>query len=222
MNYKNSIVLVFAKTPEEGQVKTRLEPVLGRQGALNLHKALMEKVILTVKTCNLSAMELWVSSNRHHEYFVSLCNSMHIDEKNIREQSGADLGVRMAHAASNALQRAEYVVLLGADCPSVDAEYLNQALQLLEGGEDIVFGPAEDGGYVLLGLRRVPAEVFTEIPWGTADVMQVTRQRLRQAGKKWAELAARWDVDRPEDLLRLTELMPELIEQFEIPAAVEQ
>lgn len=207
MNYKDSIILIFAKTPLMGQVKTRLEPVLGQQGALALHKALMEKVISTVKACDLSAVELWVSANKHHEYFVSLCNSMNIDERDIHEQCGADLGARMAHAASDALRRADYVVLLGADCPSVDAGYLNQALQLLERGEDIVFGPAEDGGYVLLGLRQVPAEIFAEIPWGTAEVMQVSRQRLQQSGKKWTELSERWDVDRPEDLLRLTELM---------------
>lgn len=208
MNFKDSIILVFAKTPVMGQVKTRLETVLGQQGALALHKALMEKVVNTVKECDLSAMELWVSSNKNHEYFVSLCNSMNIAEKDIHEQRGDDLGARMAHAAADALQRADYVILLGADCPSVDAEYLHQALQLLEGGEDIVFGPAEDGGYVLLGLRLVAAEIFTEIPWGTAEVMQLTRQRLLQSGKKWAELPARWDVDRPEDLLRLRDLMP--------------
>jgi len=219
MNYKHSIILVFARSPVVGQVKTRLEPMLGQQGALTLHKALIEQVITTVRDCNLSAMELWVSSNKHHEYFLSLCNSMNI---NIHEQCGSDLGARMAHAASDALQRAHYVVLLGADCPSVDAGYLNQALQLLERGEDIVIGPAEDGGYVLLGLRQVPAEIFTEIPWGTAEVMQLTRQRLQQTGKKWIELSERWDVDRPEDLLRLRESMPELIDRFGIPGAVEQ
>ena len=210
MKYKDSIVLVFAKTPLLGQVKTRLESVLGQQGALALHKALIEAVICTVKGCGLSVMELWVSSNIHHEYFVSLCNLMNIESNNIHEQRGNDLGSRMAHAASTALQRADYVVLLGADCPSVDAGYLTQALQLLEQGEEIVFGPAEDGGYVLLGLRQVPSEIFTQIPWGTAEVMKLSRQRLQQAGKKWVELSERWDVDRPEDLSRLKALMPDV------------
>ena len=210
MKYKNSIVLIFAKTPLMGQVKTRLESVLGQQGAMALHKALIESVISTVKGCSLSAMELWVSSDKHHDYFISLCNLMNIENKDIYEQEGNDLGARMAHAASTALQRADYVVLLGADCPSVDAVYLTQALQLLEQGEEIVFGPAEDGGYVLLGLRQVPSEIFTQIPWGTAEVMKLSRQRLQQAGKKWVELSERWDVDRPEDLSRLKALMPDV------------
>ena len=114
----------------------------------------------------------------------------------------------MAHAAHDALTRARCVVLLGADCPAVDAEYLNSALLLLTQGESIVVGPAEDGGYVLLGLRDVPPEIFSGVSWGSAQVMEQTRDRLRRAGRHWRELPTSWDVDRPEDLHRLKDLLP--------------
>jgi uncharacterized protein len=210
MKYKNSTILLFAKTPILGQVKTRLEPVLGQLGALHLHKALIEQLLRTVHASELAAVELWVSSNKTHEYFLSLCNLMNLREENLHEQDGCDLGARMAGAAREGLKRAGSVVLLGADCPAVDAAYLDQALHLLESGQEIVFGPAQDGGYVLLGLRSVPLELFRDMPWGSAEVMALSRQRLQESGKTWVELPESWDVDRPEDLARLRKLMPQL------------
>jgi len=114
----------------------------------------------------------------------------------------------MAFTARELLKDHDYVVLVGSDCASVGAAYLEQALAALESGEQIVFGPAEDGGYVLLGLRCVPDSLFEQVPWGEAQVMAKTRQNLAAAGLSWFELAPRWDVDRPQDLPRLASLEP--------------
>jgi glycosyltransferase A (GT-A) superfamily protein (DUF2064 family) len=102
--------------------------------------------------------------------------------------------------------------LVGSDCPVLTAEYLRDAAAALAGGNDAVFGPAEDGGYLLIGLARKPsAQLFEGIAWGTATVMQETRKRLARFDWRWHELTTLWDVDRPEDLLRLRELRGESI-----------
>ncbi len=214
MNYRypNASLALFAKAPVFGKVKTRMEAALGKPGALALHKALIRYVFHKLNDANLCPTTFWVAAEGaadkskalHDDCFLSLCNI-----KNIKEQVGGDLGAKMAYAATEALQHCDYVVLVGADCASVDAAYLESALKALEGGESIVIGPAEDGGYVLLGLREVPACLFADMQWGVPSVLEITRQNLRAAGLKWLELAPRWDVDRPEDLPRLESLTPE-------------
>lgn len=213
MEFPRGVVAVFAKTPRRGAVKTRLQPLLGEEGALSLHKSLIQFVFSTLDAAALCPLELWVAvgdgtlegDSLHEDVFVSICNI-----KNIISQTEGDLGMRMATCAHQVLQRADYVVLVGADCPSVDADYLRRALAHLEAGADIVIGPAEDGGYVLLGLRCVPDCLFTQMPWGTAEVMATTRARLLAEGREWVELEPRWDVDRPEDLPRWEALRPVL------------
>ena len=94
------------------------------------------------------------------------------------------------------------VVLIGGDCPVLNPGHLKQALTWLASGEDAVLGPAEDGGYVLLGLNRVAPALFNTIEWGGEDVLAVTRARLAGLGWKWRELKTLWDLDRPQDLDR--------------------
>lgn len=203
----NSVIAIFAKQPVLGRVKTRLEGVTGREGALTLHKQLIQYVFLNIQASMLCPVQFWVahesSSNQHDEVFLTLCN-----ERDIYYQDGVDLGAKMARAASHALATADSVILVGADCPSVDGDYIQQALRALAGGASVVIGPAEDGGYVLIGLSAIPSRLFTGIDWGTDQVLSQTRQRLQDAGADWVELAPKWDVDRPEDLSRLDTLEP--------------
>lgn len=205
------MLALFAKEPRRGQVKTRLEPVLGVDGALNVHKALIRYVFCNLSQAGLCPAELWIATANAgekcdvslDELFLSICN-----RKEIHNQVEGDLGLKMQHAANTVLSRADSIILVGADCPSVDAAYLRQALALLAAGESIVIGPAGDGGYVLLGLRHAPDCLFDEVPWGTDRVLEVTRENLRRNGERWVELGPRWDVDRPEDLARLEALNP--------------
>jgi rSAM/selenodomain-associated transferase 1 len=206
-NFPESVIAVFAKQPMLGRVKTRLEGVTGREGALLLHKQLIRYVFLNIQAAGLCPIQLWVAheslSNQHDEVFLTICN-----KKNIHYQDGADLGARMEWAARHALATADSVILVGADCPSVDGDYIQQALSALAGGVPVVIGPAEDGGYVLIGLSEIPPRLFNDIDWGTSQVLSQTRQRLQEAGSEWVELAPKWDVDRPEDLSRLETLEP--------------
>lgn len=209
--YERGVVALYAKAPVRGKVKTRMQEVLGQDGALSLHKTLIRYVFSNLAESGLCPVQLWVAQAqssaisyiKHEEFFVSICN-----KRDIAYQKGESLGERMAYTARELLKASDYVVLVGSDCASVDAAYLEQALAALESGEQIVFGPAEDGGYVLLGLRNVPECLFAQVPWGEAEVMAKTRQNLKAAGLSWLELAPRWDVDRPQDLPRLAGLMP--------------
>ncbi len=203
--FPEAVTAVFAKTPRRGAVKTRLQPLLGETGALDLHKSLIQFVFRNLDAAALCPLEFWVAvgdgslegDSLHEEVFTSICNI-----KDIYRQAEGDLGARMADCARRVLQRSSCVVLVGADCPAVDGAYLQQALQHLREGAQIVFGPAEDGGYVLLGLRQVPDCLFSDMPWGSPQLMQISRERMRAAGLDWVELEPRWDVDRPDDLPR--------------------
>jgi glycosyltransferase A (GT-A) superfamily protein (DUF2064 family) len=113
----------------------------------------------------------------------------------------------MAGALELALSEGSPALLIGCDCPVFSAAYLRDAAAACAGGCHAVFGPAEDGGYVLIGLACSPSpQLFDNIAWGGATVMRETRARLSRLGWRWTELETLWDVDRPEDLPRLHRL----------------
>jgi rSAM/selenodomain-associated transferase 1 len=206
--YPKARILVFAREPRLGAVKTRLQGVIGKERALALHEVMLGRVTATVTQSQLAPMALWVSSNKHHKLFLSICNIM-----NIYEQIGEDLGQKMAHAVASTLSEDSIntVLLIGADCPSIDQSYLASALdKLAEVDIDAVIGPAEDGGYVLLGLKTPAPELFRCIEWGCDSVLRVTLQRLEENGLRYHLLDRRWDVDRAEDRERLAGLVPPL------------
>jgi rSAM/selenodomain-associated transferase 1 len=119
-------------------------------------------------------------------------------------QPDGDLGARMRVAAEDGLRRASQVIIVGTDCPTMSQDDLRKARDALASGDDLVLGPAEDGGYWLIGLTRCDPALFSGIAWSSSTVLEATRERLRALRWRWSELATRWDVDRPQDLTRLT------------------
>lgn len=205
--YPNSCIIVFAREPRLGEVKTRLANVIGRQKSLALYEAMLHRLGTLLQRCNLAKWDLWVTSNSSHKSFISICNL-----KDIYIQNGVDLGQKMSNAIINTLARKEVesVLVIGTDCPALDTDYLDSALQALEMGNEVVLGPAEDGGYVLIGARRCIPELFFAIPWGTNKVLAETVQRLDAQGLPYKLLQTLWDVDRVDDLNRLKQLNPPL------------
>ena len=119
----------------------------------------------------------------------------------LRPQVGEDLGARMHEALQAAVLEHGAALLIGSDCPALDAARLRAAACALEDGTPAVFVPAVDGGYVLVGCSRPPPRsLFDGLPWGTPGVMAGTRARLRAAGWRWRELAPLRDVDTVQDL----------------------
>lgn len=193
-------VLVFAKAPDPGKVKTRLASRIGDGPAAVLAARLALRAVATACESNVGDVELWCTPDVAHPFF-QLCRRRH--GVVLHSQAGDDLGARMAHAFRSALQRAPAAILIGSDIPTMVPPDLRAAASALAGGDDAVLGPAEDGGYWLLGLRRVDDAIFSDMPWGTADVLARTRRCFDALGWRVTETATRWDVDRLEDLERL-------------------
>ncbi len=200
MQFPSARILIFAKAPRSGRVKTRLAPLLGADGACRLYAGLLERRIRGLAGAGLASLECWCSPDAGHPLFRSLERESGVV---LRVQRGGDLGARMQAAAAQALQQAEFVLLIGVDCPALTATHLAQALEWMRDGADAVLGPAEDGGYVLLGLRRAAPALFAEMPWGSERVLALTRARLARLGWGWRELETLWDLDRPADYERL-------------------
>lgn len=202
MRYPNGRILVFAKAPVPGYAKTRLIPVLGEQGAAHLQAKLIRKTLCTAVESRLAPVQLWTCGDADQDYFEEF---RPIIDNALYEQRGDDLGARMRHALAEALCAAEFAVLIGTDCPAMDKDYLGRACAALaESNHDAVLGPAEDGGYVLIGLRRCDSRPFENIAWGTPVVLDETRRRLDDLGWSRQELTVQWDVDDAQDLKRLS------------------
>lgn len=207
VRFPHARLLLFAREPRAGRVKTRLEPVLAVDGCLELHRALLRRAADTLSAAQLAPWQLWVDGAVEHADFLALR-----DARAIVAQQGADLGARMLNAADSALGApgVECVVIVGADCPAVDASYLAAALEALSSGAEVVLGPAEDGGYVLIGLRRARAEIFSGVRWGQSSVLATTLANCAASAIEPVLLNTSWDVDRPADLKRLAQLQPPL------------
>jgi hypothetical protein len=188
-------------------VKTRLTPILGEQAAAELHRQLVARTLRTALAAAVGPVELWCAPHAQDTFLAACAKQFGLSA---RDQGVGDLGIRMARALEFALAEGVPALLIGSDCPALTAEYLRDAAAALVNANDAVIGPAEDGGYVLVGLARRPAApLFEDMAWGSVTVMQETRRRLARLGWRWSELATLWDVDRPEDLPRLHQLRAE-------------
>jgi uncharacterized protein len=191
-------LIIFTRFPEPGKTKTRLIPLLGEQGASELHRRMTEATIkqakillddnsLSVKICftggTIDDMKNWLGGDLIYQV-----------------QQGEGLGDRMKFAFTEAfLGQMTQVVMIGTDCPDLTASIIQQAFAALS-AHDLVLGPAQDGGYYLIGLKRVFTELFTGIAWGTDTVLAKTLEIARTLGLKIALLPVLRDIDRPEDI----------------------
>ncbi|MCP3867340.1 MAG: glycosyltransferase [Gammaproteobacteria bacterium] len=199
MQFPDSRILIFAKAPVPGQVKTRLIPAVGANEACRLHRRMLEAAVSAAVSGGVAPVNCWCAPSTDHPDFRKLAVQYGIG---LECQTGVDLGERMRGAAEATLHNAGSVLLTGTDCPGLTPSHFRQALEWLNSGSDAVLGPAEDGGYVLLGLRRIHPTLFNKIPWGDDQVLSITRSRLVALGWKWQELETLQDIDRPEDLDR--------------------
>lgn len=195
-----SAVLVFAKAPLAGRVKTRLAPLLGMEGAASLHARLVARTIAIANRAAVGAVQL--HGDPIENDFLRACAGRHI--AGLVQQQGRDLGERMLHAFQHALAQPNAgAILIGTDCPPLTARHLRMACKALRDGDDAAFLPTEDGGYALIALNRADPRVFEDVAWGTTAVMSQTRDRMNAIGWRWSELDTLWDVDRPADYERL-------------------
>lgn len=187
----------MARAPEPGRAKTRLIPRLGATGAARLHAAMTRHALSTIAQTGLRAT-LWCEPKTDHPFFEECAREFGVT---LRGQTVGDLGARM-HSIFACADGP--LLLMGSDCPSIDAALLLSCAESFARAA-AVFLPTIDGGYGLVGLNHPVPELFVDMPWGADVVMAETRARLSQLRVDWVEPAQIWDVDTPEDLARLAE-----------------
>jgi uncharacterized protein len=199
----STIVMIFAKAPVPGAVKTRLIPALGPAGAAQLALRMLEHALQTAAEAGLGPVQLHCAPDAGHAALRAA--AARAAAKCLAQESG-DLGERMRSALTAALQNSPRALLLGTDCPALDAGVLREADAALAAA-DSVFVPTADGGFALIGFRcealAAIDRVFAGIPWSTSRVMSVMRDHLLRAELHWTELATRVDVDEPADLIHV-------------------
>lgn len=197
--YPDGVLMIFCKAPIIGQVKTRLTTELTPEQAMQLHIELTHRTLKLTTRTNLCSVELWCTPSTNHSFFTAAAQNYPII---LQAQQGKDLGVRMDNAFCQALKRYSRALLIGCDCPSLTEEDLQEALTALKHKECCVLGPAEDGGYVLIGLNQPQPQLFDDMPWGTEQVLANTCSRIKQNSLYYHPLNLQWDVDTPKDLMR--------------------
>jgi rSAM/selenodomain-associated transferase 1 len=190
-------IAVFARAPVAGMVKTRLVPQLGAEGALRLHRQLIESTLFRARDAALGEVTLWLAGEVGHPEVTACVARQRVG---LQAQRGDDLGMRMhaAFAATFAAQPRHGCLLIGTDCPALSPAHLQEAAAALA-GHDVVLVPALDGGYVLVGLNAPRAALFHDIAWGTPAVLEATRARIAAARLRCAELPALPDLDTADD-----------------------
>lgn len=191
-------LIVFTRYPEPGKTKTRLIPALGTQGAADLQRQMTEYTLNQVRK-----LLTWRSISIEVRYAGG-------DRQLMQEwlgydlvyqvQGEGDLGTRMARSHSTAFASSfDSAIIIGTDCPGLKAQLMAEAFDRLL-AHDLVLGPAIDGGYYLIGVRRFIPELFALPSWGTAEVFQQTVEIAQNLNLSIAALTPLADVDRPEDL----------------------
>lgn len=198
------VLILFAKAPVPGQVKTRLCPPLSGDEAASLHGSMVLDMLEHSRSLKGTDRVLAASPSPDHPFFQAVASRFGID---LWEQTGIDLGARMASAFHTAFERGyEHAVIVGSDIPELTAHPIRQALSLLT-EHDLVLGPTLDGGYYLIGMNRPIPELFTDIPWSTANVCSITHRKAEALGLSVGMTSPLRDLDTLEDLHHLTQAL---------------
>jgi hypothetical protein len=191
-------LVVFTRFPEPGKSKTRLIPALGPEGAADLQRQMCEHTLTWVRRWKerfSGSLQVHFTGSSEESFRKWLGPDL-----SFRPQAKGDLGGRMARAFRQGFQEGmEKVVIVGTDCPGLSEDFAQQAFARLDQSE-VALGPAKDGGYYLIGLRRPVEELFRGVPWGTGGVLAKTREIARNLDLRVFLLESLEDVDRPEDL----------------------
>ena len=188
----NPRIVIFARFPRPGEVKTRLEPALGPEGAARVYRILLERTLEAARDSGLACEVRCTGSDR------AMFAATFGDWFACAEQGDGDLGTRLARVDGPAL-------VVGSDLPAISPELLRDAARALDDAP-VVLGPASDGGYWLIGFRNTPRFLFEDMAWSTDRVFAETLRRLRERGIEPALLPKLSDIDEPSDLADWPEL----------------
>lgn len=200
-------LIIFARLPAEGKNKTRLIPAFGEAGATAIYRYLVAHTLAQVAKVRAEgsvAVSIYYTGGTEDEMCAALGDVPGAalgDALNFYPQVDGDLGIKMAAALDDAFKRGrKRAVVIGTDAPDIQARHLQEAMQKLE-TSNVVLGPAEDGGYYLIGMNQLHRNLFSGIPWSTEQVFSQTLNRIRASRLRYQTLQCLSDVDYPEDVL---------------------
>lgn len=200
-------ILLYAKYPEPGRVKTRLISALGPDGAAELYRAFLLDMIESLLSTFPDALRIGVADSEDVPRMAALIQEVQFPRPlsvPIEAQFGEDLGARMATSfATHFSRRSSPLMIVGSDHPTLPATYIQAGRSMLT-TKDVVLGPAEDGGFYTIGLSRDVVHIFDELPWSTPDLYDVIIKRLSDTNLSIGLLPEWYDVDTPRDLARLS------------------
>lgn len=188
-------LILFVKNARLGQVKTRLATTMGPERALAVYQALLQHLSTMVSP-------LPVTKYVYYHQEIEANDLWPVSKFHLRVQHGEDLGERMANAFSEVLADHSAAILIGSDVPGITPDLLGDALDALR-NHDFVIGPAEDGGYYLIGMHTNEPSLFTDMTWSTASVYSETINRMEKLRKSIFHLPVLSDIDREEDWEKL-------------------
>jgi rSAM/selenodomain-associated transferase 2/rSAM/selenodomain-associated transferase 1 len=195
----HAAMAILAKAPVPGTAKTRLIPALGANGAARAQRQFIGQTLHTAQQSAVGSITLWCAPDATHRRFRAL--QRHTQMLCLAQPEG-DLGERMRRCAEHHFARSSApLLIIGTDCPAFSPGHLQEAARRLR-DHDACLIPAEDGGYVLLGLRKMIPEVFSNVEWSTSRVLTQTLERIAQAKATVSLLPTLWDVDEPADWQR--------------------
>jgi rSAM/selenodomain-associated transferase 1 len=199
-------VALMAKAPRAGAVKTRLCPPLTPREAAALARAFLRDAVAKVRRLHGIAPAIAYAPESAREELARLAPGFAP-----MPQRGADLGARMRSTLAALLAAGHRAaIVMGTDAPTLPAAVLGEAVTRVAAGDvDLVVGPAEDGGYYLIGARADHPTLFDDVAWSTGTVLATTLRRAAAAGLRAARLPAWFDVDTPDDLARLRAALAE-------------
>jgi len=189
------ILIVFAKEPEKGKVKTRLSGCLSPRQCLKLYKGLLKETVVLARSAGCGQKIIaYDSGGQNPEFLKKIAGDF-----KFHRQKGRGLGERMFNAFKSALADQAKAVIIGSDSPGLPVSRIRRAFELLD-ENDLVLGPANDGGYYLIGLKKPCQKIFTGIEWSSRSVFKKTLVRAGKLKKKTAVLDFWHDIDTPQDL----------------------
>jgi len=206
MNVNDLLVIQFAKWPVLGNVKTRLASAIGDEKALKVHMKLMDEVLTKLMLAKHEGLcgdiELWLNEiPAQKKDMAAILSKTGYYQIMCKVQNGNTLGDKMAHAILSSLQVYKKIIIVGSDCPNISTKTLMEASEALN-KTDIVLGPAEDGGYVLIGASKFNADIFNDVAWGKGAVFDKTLRNLQRLNFSHTTLEESWDVDDLADYER--------------------
>lgn len=187
----SELLIVFMKNPELGKVKTRLAKDIGDEEALAVYRKLLKTTIESAQGCRADV----------RFYFSNSVDESLWPEDQSKIQSGDDLGEKMKNAFQDGFADGyERIVIIGSDLPDMSSALIDKSFQSLS-FMDTVIGPASDGGYYLLGMKKMIAELFENVNWSTSEVLETTLERLTKKKESYFLLETKNDIDTMDDLL---------------------